>query len=167
MRMHELIPWSRGRGRGLSMYGNQGSDPLLSLHREMDRLFDDALRGFGTRFSDLAPFSGTGGWPSVEISETETELRVTAEIPGLEEKDVEILLDNDMLTLRGEKRSETEDKAKQFSERYYGRFERRIPLGYEVEADKVDARFNNGVLTITLPKSPEAQSRAKRIEIKH
>lgn len=167
MRMHDLIPWNRGRGRGLSMYGNEGSDPLLSLHREMDRLFDDALRGFGAGFSDLAPFSGGGGWPSVEISETDAELRVTAEIPGLEEKDVEILLDKDMLTLRGEKRSETEDKAKQFSERYYGRFERRIPLGYEIEEDKVEARFNNGVLTITLPKSAQAQSRAKRIEIRH
>ncbi|GLQ55086.1 Hsp20/alpha crystallin family protein [Devosia nitrariae] len=167
MRMRDLIPRNRSGGRGLSIYGNEGSDPLLSLHREMDRLFDDALRGFGSRFSDLTPFSGEGGWPSLEISETDTELRVTAEIPGLEEKDVEILLDNDMLTLRGEKRSEAEDKAKQFSERYYGRFERRIPLGYEVEADKVDARFNNGVLTITLPKSAQAQSRAKRIEIEH
>ena len=167
MRMHDLIPWNRARGRGLSLYGNDGPEPLLSLHREMDRLFDDALRGFDSRFSDRAPLSGGGGWPSDEISETDTELRVTAEIPGLEEKDVEILLDNDMLTLRGEKRSETEDKAKQFSERYYGRFERRIPLGYQVEEDKVDARFNNGVLTITLPKSPEAQSRAKRIEIRH
>lgn len=167
MKMHDLIPWSRGRGRGLSMYGNEGSEPLFSLHREMDRLFDEAMRGFGSRFSDLAPFSAGGGWPSVEISETETELRVTAEIPGLEEKDVEILLDDDMLTLRGEKRSETEDKAKQLSERYYGRFERRIPLGYEIEEDKVDARFNNGVLTITLPKSAQARSRAKRIEIRH
>ena len=71
-----------------------------------------------------------------------------------------------MLTLKGEKRSETEDKDRQFSERVYGRFERRIPLGYEVEQDKVDAHFRNGVLTVILPKTAKAQSQAKRIAIK-
>ena len=77
-----------------------------------------------------------------------------------------ILLEDGALTLKGEKRSETEDKDKQFSERFYGRFERRIPLGYEVKDDKVDARFRNGVLTVTLPKSEKAQSQVKRIAIK-
>jgi HSP20 family protein len=74
--------------------------------------------------------------------------------------------DDDVLTLRGEKRAESEDKERRFSERYYGRFERRIPLGYEVEQDKIDARFKNGVLTIVLPKSERAQSQVKRIAIK-
>jgi HSP20 family protein len=78
---------------------------------------------------------------------------------------VEVLLDDDVLTLRGEKRSETEDKDRQFSERFYGQFERRIALGTEVEEGKIDARFKNGVLTITLPKTERAQSRAKRIAI--
>lgn len=78
---------------------------------------------------------------------------------------IEVLLDDGVLTLRGEKRSETEDKDRQFSERFYGRFERRIPLGYEVEEDKVAAAFKNGVLTVTLPKSPNAQSKVKRIAI--
>ncbi|MBA8853230.1 hypothetical protein FHW20_004210 [Ochrobactrum intermedium] len=68
---------------------------------------------------------------------------------------------------RGQKRSETEDKVKQFSERFYGRFERRIRLGYEVQEDKVDAHFRNGVLTVTLPKSEKAQSQVKRIAIKN
>jgi HSP20 family protein len=77
-----------------------------------------------------------------------------------------VILEDGVLTLRGEKRSETEDKDRQFSERYYGRFERRIPLGYEVTEDKVDARFRNGVLTVTLPKSEKAQSQVKRIAIK-
>lgn len=71
-----------------------------------------------------------------------------------------------MLTLKGEKRSEVEDKEKQFSERFYGRFERRIPLGLEVEEDKIEARFKNGVLNVVLPKSPKAQSQVKRIAIK-
>ncbi|TIV07939.1 MAG: Hsp20/alpha crystallin family protein, partial [Mesorhizobium sp.] len=91
---------------------------------------------------------------------------VTAEVPGLEQKDIEVLFDDGVLTLRGEKRSETDDKDRQFSERYYGRFERRIPVGYEVKEDEVEARFRNGVLTVTLPKSEKAQSQVKRIDIK-
>ena len=91
--------------------------------------------------------------------------KVTAEVPGLEEKDVEVLLEDGVLTLKGEKRSETEDKDRQFSERFYGRFERRIPLGYEVEDDNVSADFKNGVLTVALPKTERAQAKAKRIAI--
>ncbi len=91
---------------------------------------------------------------------------MNAEVPGLDEKDIEVLLDDGVLTLKGEKRSETEDKDKQFSERFYGRFERRIPLGVEVEQDKIAARFKNGVLSIVLPKSAKAQSQVKRIAIK-
>jgi HSP20 family protein len=91
---------------------------------------------------------------------------VTAEIPGLDEKDVEVLLSDGVLTLKGEKQSETEDKDKRFSERFYGHFERRIPLGVDVEEDKVEARFKNGVLHIFLPKSEKAQSQIKRIAIK-
>ncbi len=71
-----------------------------------------------------------------------------------------------VLTLKGEKRSEVEDKDKQFSERFYGRFERRIPLGVEVEGDKIEARFKNGVLNVVLPKNPKAQPQVKRIAIK-
>ncbi|RYD63709.1 MAG: Hsp20/alpha crystallin family protein [Verrucomicrobiaceae bacterium] len=101
----------------------------------------------------------------MELSETDRHITVTAEVTGLEEKDIDVLLDDGVLTLRGEKRSETEDNGRQFSERYYGRFERRIPLGYEVEEDQVTAEFKNGLLTVTLPKSASARSRVKRIEI--
>ena len=89
-------------------------------------------------------------------------MRVSAELPGLNEKDVEVLMEDGGLTIRGEKKSEVDDKERQFSERYYGRFERRIPLGFEVEADKVAAEFKNGVLSVTLPKSAKAQANAKR-----
>jgi HSP20 family protein len=115
--------------------------------------------------SNVSAFGG--GWPSVEISNGEKEITVTAEVPGLEEKDIEVLLDDGVLTLKGEKRSEMEDKEKQFSERYYGRFERRIPVGYEIEEEKIDARFKNGVLSVTLPKTEKAQSQMKRIAIKN
>jgi HSP20 family protein len=133
----------------------------------MNRLFDDVFRGFDSRlpaFGSLPSFSA--GWPKVEISDSNKEIKVTAEIPGLEEKDVEVLLEDGVLTLKGEKRSEIEDKDKQFSERFYGHFERRIPLGVEVEEDKTEARFKNGVLNVVLPKSPNAQSQVKRIAIK-
>lgn len=167
MSVRDLIPWSRSGSRSPSLYRDDDRNPFLSLHREMNRLFDDVFRGFDNRLPGFAALSSfNGGWPSVEISETEKEIRVTAEVPGLDQKDIEVLLDDDVLTLRGEKRSETEDRQKQFSERYYGRFERRIPLGYEVEADKVDAQFKNGVLTMTLPKTAKAQSQVKRIAIK-
>ena len=133
----------------------------------MNRLFDDVFRGFDSRLPALRRFSsfGGGGWPNVEVSDSEKEIRVTAEVPGLEEKDIEVLLEDGVLTLKGEKRSETEDKDRQFSERFYGRFERRIPLGYEVEDNKVSADFKNGVLTVALPKTERAQAKAKRIAI--
>jgi HSP20 family protein len=132
----------------------------------MNRLFDDVFRGF-----DIAPFGSFGGmgrmagWPSVEVSETDKDIRVSAELPGLEEKDVEVLMSDGVLTIRGEKRSEVEDKSRAFSERTYGRFERRIPLGWEVEEDKVNASFRNGVLTVTMPKSAKAAAKARRIAI--
>lgn len=168
MSVRDLIPWARDNGNRTPTLFREGSDrdPFLSLHREVNRLFDDVFRGFDSRLPPLGRFSSFGGnWPSVEISDQEKELRVTAEVPGLEEKDIEVMLDDGVLTLKGEKRSETEDKDRQFSERFYGSFERRIPLGYEVEDDKVDARFKNGVLTVTLPKTERAQAKAKRIAI--
>lgn len=163
MTIRDLIPWGRESARTPSVFGDDDRDPFLSLHREMNRLFDDAFRGFGTRVPSLA--GRAGGWPNLEISDNEKEIKVTAEVPGLEEKDIEVLLDDGVLTIRGEKRSETEDKEKQFSERFYGRFERRIPVGGEVEEDKVAADFKNGVLSVTLPKTERAQAKARRIAI--
>lgn len=83
----------------------------------------------------------------------------------MEEGDIEVMLEDGILTLRGEKKSETEDKDRQFSERYYGRFERRLDLGREIDETKVEARFHNGVLTVTLPKTEKARANAKRIPI--
>ncbi len=169
MSVRDLIPWSRGNSNQVpSVFRDGDRDPVLSLHREMNRLFEDVFRGFGPSLPLLSGASAFGGgWPNVEISDGEKEIKVTAEVPGLEEKDIEVLLDDGVLTLKGEKRSETEDKDRQFSERFYGRFERRIPLGTEVKEDMVDARFRNGVLTVTLPKSEKAQSQVRRITIKN
>lgn len=164
MSVRELIPWGRN-AQTPAAYRDEERNPFLSLHRDMNRLFDDVFRSFDAR---LTPFGSSFGapWPSVEVSETDQAIKVTAEIPGIDEKEIEVLLDDGVLTLKGEKRSETEDKEKHFSERLYGSFERRIGLAAEVEADKVDASFKNGVLTVTLPKSAKAQSQVRRIAIK-
>jgi HSP20 family protein len=149
----------------MSVRRGEETNPFLTLHREMNRVFDDVFRAF-----DLAPLGNDRfldramGWPNIEVIETEQEVKVTAELPGLEEKDVEVELANGVLAIRGEKKTETEDKERLFSERYYGRFERRIPVD-EVEQDKVAASYKNGVLTVTLPKSPAAQQKVKRIAI--
>jgi HSP20 family protein len=139
--------------------------PFLTLHREMNRLFNDVFRGF-----DLAPF-GTGhfldhgiNWPNIEVSETAKEVKVTAELPGLDEKDIDVELANGVLAIKGEKKTETEDKDRRFSERYYGHFERRIPVD-DVDEDEVSASFKNAVLTVTLPKSAKAQEKVKRIAV--
>ncbi|MER9564141.1 Hsp20/alpha crystallin family protein [Mesorhizobium sp. M0571] len=166
MAIRDLISWGRENNQVPSLYRDGDRDPFVTLHREMNRLFDEAFRGFDTRLPSLGGLSAArASWPSVEISDGEKEIRVTAEIPGMDEKDIELLLDDGVLTLRGEKREETEDKDRQFSERFYGRFERRIPLGYEVDEDKVNAAFQNGVLSLTLPKPERAQAKAKRIAI--
>ena len=83
----------------------------------------------------------------------------------MDEKDIEVLVDNDVLTIRGEKKSETEDKDRRFSERYYGRFERSLALPFEVDEEKAEASFKNGVLTVTIPKSATAKDTAKRIAV--
>jgi HSP20 family protein len=164
MAIKDLIPWNN-RGREVGLQRGTDIHPFFELHREMNRMFDDVFRGF-----DLAPFGLTSraldglGWPQVDIDETDKEVRITAELPGLDEKDVSLEIANGVLSISGEKKTESEDKARRFSERYYGRFERRIPL-QDVEEDKASAAFKNGVLTITVPKSPEAKTNVRRIAI--
>lgn len=163
MAIRDLIPWSGGRD--LSVRRSEESNPFLALHRQVNRLFDDAFRGFDlTPFSNDRWFDRAAGWPTIEVSETDKDVKVTAELPGLDEKDVQLELANGVLSIKGEKRTETEDKDRLFSERYYGRFERRIPVD-DVDQDKVSAAFKNGVLTVTMPKLPEIQSQVKRIAI--
>lgn len=161
MNVRDLIPWGRESQMAPSVYRNEQASPFLALHRDMNRLFDEAFRDFG------APslFGRMPAWPSVEIAETDKAIRVSAELPGLEEKDVEVLIEDGVLTLRGEKKSEVEDKARQFSERSYGRFERRLSLGFEPDESKVAAEFKNGVLTVTLPKPENMPAKTKRIAI--
>jgi HSP20 family protein len=162
MNMRDLIPWGRNQQTTPSRYREE-ADPFMTLHREMNRLFDDIFRGFD--MPPLGSMSRMAAWPHVEVIENDKDVRISAESLGLEDKDVEILMGDGVLTIRGEKRSEIEDKERAFSERAYGHFERRIPLAWEVEEDKIDASFRNGVLTVTLPKAAESRPEVKRIAI--
>lgn len=111
-------------------------------------------------------------WPRVNISETDKELRITAELPGVEQKDIDITLTGGDLVIKGEKKSESEekkdDKGRSYhrAERSFGSFARRMALPFEVEAGKIDATFKDGVLTLVLPKPAEAQKASRKIEIK-
>jgi HSP20 family protein len=165
MAVRDIIPW--GRGRELTATRGNDYNPFLALRQEMDRLFDDTFRGFG-----LTPF-GLGdrfletaaAWPKIDVADTGKEMKVTAELPGLGEKDVDVSLSDGMLCISGEKKEETEDKDRLISERSYGRFERRIRVD-DVDEEKVSATFKNGVLTVTLPKEPGAPEKVKHIAIR-
>lgn len=165
MTLGDLVPWSRkDRDVGLQKSDTFRQDsfemsPFLSLHREMNRLFDDAFRDFGL------PGSWTSRtWPHVELSETRDGYQLTAELPGMDEKDIELSLHDGVLTLRGEKRAEHDDRRRGYSERYYGSFARSIAVG-DVDEQRVNATFDKGVLTVVLPRSAEAEQRVKRIAI--
>jgi HSP20 family protein len=102
MSVRDLIPWGREESRVPSLFRDNERDPFLSLHREVNRLFDDVFRGFDGGLPSVGRASPFGGnWPSVEISDNDKEIKVTAEVPGMEEKDIEVLLDDGVLTLRG------------------------------------------------------------------
>jgi HSP20 family protein len=143
-----------------------GSDPFLSLHREVNRLFDDVFRGepsSGGNQRGVTSFINT----SMNVSETENELRVTAELPGVSQGDVDVMLQDDVLTIRGEKKFEQKDEKENFHfvERSYGTFQRSIRLPFPADPEQVQANFENGVLSVTLPKSSK-QERSRKIEVR-
>jgi HSP20 family protein len=159
MAIRDLIPWTRSSDVIPVRYGER--DPFLTLHREMNRLFDEVLRSF-----PRPSFFGDGaGWPNVEISENDKEYRIAAELPGMEQKDIDVTVAHGQLIIRGEKKAETRDDERRFSERYYGSFERRIPLGDDVDPEGIKATFKNGLLTVNIPKSEQAQRNVRRITI--
>jgi HSP20 family protein len=161
MNVRDLVPWSRGDRERSPSPRSEPMSPVVRLQREMNRLFDDMFRGFAG-----SPFQGSrGSWPSMDVEETDTEYRVTAELPGLEERDVEVLFQDGVLTVRGEKKLEKEGGNRTFSERYYGRFERQIALDRDIDESAINATFRNGVLAVTAPKSAQAVERTKRIPI--
>jgi HSP20 family protein len=161
-----ILPLKR-RGDKLSVR-RENDSPVMTIQNEMNRMFDQF---FNDPFT-LVPFSSSRSlnefMPRIDVSETETTLTVTAELPGMEEKDIQITMDRDALILSGEKKTDLEEKGKNFHkvERSYGSFQRVIPLVSEVDADKVEAAFKNGVLTITCPKPASAVKQSRKINIK-
>lgn len=128
---------------------------LVTLRKEMDRLFDR----FGEwEFPELPVFRGEWA-PTLDVSETKENIVVKAEIPGIDPKEVQVLLQEDVLTIKGEKKQEKEEKEEHYyrMERSYGAFARSLRLPASVDAAKVSARFKNGLLTVTLPKAPAAR----------
>jgi HSP20 family protein len=161
MGFRDLIPWSKNHDM---VQRREEQNPFLTLHREMNRLFDDVFNGFGLMSRTPALMEGRFAWPHVELSETDKALKVTAELPGMEEKDVQVELSKGALVIRGEKKAQSEGDGKLISECYYGSFERQIPLD-GVQEEKAEASFKNGVLTVTLPKSEDARQNVRRIAI--
>jgi HSP20 family protein len=162
MANRDLTPWAGATG--LAPFG--GRDPFSSFRREMDRLFDDFLIPAEPRSFGAAATAALR--PSVDVHETDTAYTVTVEVPGVDRKDIELNLRDNVLTLSGEKRSERHEtgEGRSYSERSYGRFERSIPFETEVDADKVQATCADGVLTVTLPKNAKAHDGARKIEIR-
>jgi HSP20 family protein len=134
----------------------------------MNRLFDDALRGTALPAAGAQGQRGVGTFvnASMNVSETENEIRITAELPGVTEQDIDVSLDDDVLTIRGEKKFERKDENENFHfiERSYGTFQRSLRLPFPADPDQVKASFENGVLTVTLPKTAQ-QQRSRRIQI--
>jgi len=148
--------------------GSDVDHPFYSLQNQMNSLFDDFFSGF-----DVAPRSlAAGGFgafsPSVDVKESDKDFTIRAELPGVEEKDVEVTVTNDAVTIKGEKKEEKEDKGKNYyyMERSYGSFNRVIPLAAETDANKAEASFKNGVLNITIPKNQSAKARGTKVPIK-
>ncbi len=153
-------------------------DRIVGLRREMDRLFDNFLGGFpASPFArpgaGLEPFTPLGRFfgattPAVDLVEKEKAFQLSAELPGMDEGDIDVTLSNDMLTIKGEKKEEHEEKeeGRYLSERRYGSFERAFRMPDGVDRDKIDAQFDKGILTLTLPKTKEAQKRSRKIAVK-
>lgn len=150
----------------------EARDPYVALRERMDRVMDEFLGGLDVWPSTWAvrPFEWRMGafTPSIDIRDEDNQIKIEAELPGLADKDVEITLSEDTLIITGEKKQEEKQKEKNYyrMERSYGSFKRTIPLPVDIDRDKVEAHFKNGVLDITLPKTKEAVESTKKIPIK-
>jgi HSP20 family protein len=171
MTIRDVVPWKWG---GLRRWRSE-DEPLTgfrhqmdNLHREMDRLFESIT---GESFPSLV-FPEVFGrellMPQIDETEDEKAFHVSVELPGMDEKDVDITLSDRRLTIRGEKRQDEKEEGKDYyrQERTYGAFRRTIDLPGEVDESKIEAAFKKGVLKIELPKTKEAQQKVRHIDVK-
>jgi len=166
----DIIPWRRSGGGLIPWRREDGPFESLrreieTLHRDIDRVFDEMWSG---RWPTFEPMGRTEIMPLLDMTEDDQAFHLNVELPGMDEKDVEVTLRNHTLTIKGEKKEEKETKEKDVHrrERAYGYFRRSVELPAEVDADKISATYRKGVLTIDLPKTQQAQQQAKRIEVK-
>jgi HSP20 family protein len=163
MSVTQLIPWNRNRS---SLVRSSNRDPFFTLQREVNRVFDDIWSGF-----DMPPMRGgiadSNGWPTVDLVEHDKDFLLNVELPGMDEKDIDIQFADGTLILRGERKEEREEAKgdQRYSERMYGRFERHIPLGVEIELAEAKATLKNGLLTVVLPKAAQAKPEKHRIPV--
>ena len=150
--------------------------PFEGLRREVDRLFEDFQLGtwrspFGRGAFDVQPFWRGDLWsraPAVDIVDKESAYELSAELPGMDENNIDVKFSDGTLTIKGEKRDEREEKKKNFylAERRYGSFQRSFSVPKSVDAGRIEANFKNGVLTVTLPKTPQARKNEKKIPVR-
>lgn len=164
----KLMPWRRDRTE--TAVTRHEDNPFLDLHRRMNEVFADFFAEGGEdpfwprglpRLRDLPSA------PKVDVAETDTAVVVTADLPGLDEKNVEVTLDDRLLTIRDRREEEKNETKRSYHliERSYGEVQRAIQLPAGIDRDQVKAAFKNGVLTVTLPKTPEAKATSRRIEV--
>lgn len=157
MANRDLMPWNRDRGQM-----SRGVGGLSDMRREMDRMLTDVLSG---RFPSLGGDGrGVMAWPQLDIEDNDKQVKITAELPGMKQDDIDLRVEDGMLTLSGERKDEREDKERGYSERYYGQFERQVALPRGVKEDACNAQFKDGVLTVTIPKAEDA-GQGRRIKI--
>jgi len=161
MQIKDLIPWARKDGTPDAM--SIEDNPIATLQREMNHVFGN----FWNRVGHFAEPFGSGEAKS-DVVETDKAIEVAIELPGMEIKDIEVTVNDDMLTVKGEKNIERQEEKKGYylSERSYGAIYRTIPLPPGVDGEKAQASFKNGVLTIKLPQTPEAQAKVMKIAVK-
>ncbi len=161
MQIKDLIPWARKDGAPDAK--SSEDNPIATLQREMNHVFEN----FWNRVGQFEWPWGSDEAKS-DMVETDNAIEVSIELPGMEMKDIEVTVNDDMLTVKGEKKIERKEEKKGYylSERSYGAIYRTIPLPPGVDGEKAQASFKNGVLTIKLPQSPEAQAKVRKIAVK-
>ena len=157
MVMQYLIPWGRQKYATPTFGGDYEGSPAVGFRREMDRFFNDLFRS--PTFSRFADFGATAEWPKLDVKDSDKEFLVVVEVPGLKQEDVKLFVENGMLLISGEKKGDKEEFG--YSERFFGRFERQIPLPFSVDDEHCKAEFEDGLLTIHLPKLAETEYKKK------
>jgi HSP20 family protein len=168
MKVANLIPWGHGRREAPVRRQDRNTDPVQALRSDINHAFEGFWRAFDLPMLAGSDFELLGGtMPRVNVRETEKEVEVTAELPGMTESDVDVSVDDGMLTIRGQQQAERESEEKGYvlRERSFDRIERVIPLPEQVEPDTAKATFKNGLLTVTIPKARDAQASTRHIQV--